>query len=199
MLNVINKTSAFYDKIYFFYPVIDVFLKPQKSNLCKEVNSFPSGNLLEIGIGNGKHLPLFQNHKITGIDISPKMLKMAKKQEVSGVKLIQMDGENLQFNHHHFDYIVLSHTIAVVHNPEKLFKEIYRVLKPNGHIFILNHFTPKNWLRYIDYSFNLISNMFHFKSKFSIEDMTYLQKFKLIKETTYKPLSYFKLLIFSKM
>ena len=57
---------------------------------------------------------------------------------------MQMDGENLQFPDCYFDYVVLSHVITVVDDPEKLLEETYRVLKPNGKIFILNHFTPKN-------------------------------------------------------
>ncbi|GAA4114063.1 class I SAM-dependent methyltransferase [Aquimarina addita] len=178
--------------------MIDVFLKPQKYNLYKEVNSFPAGNLLEIGVGNGKYLHLYQNHKITGIDISSRMLKIAQKQEVYDIRLVQMNGEHLLFSDHHFDYIVVSHTITVVDNPEKLFQEMYRVLKPTGHIFILNHFTPKNWLRYLDLGFHRISRILHFKSKFRIEDIASIKKFNLIKEIEYKPLSYFKLLIYSK-
>jgi len=73
-----------------------------------------------------------------------------------------MNGESLSFNAHSFDYIILSHIISVVDNPEKLLEETYRVLKPDGKIFILNHFTPNNWLKYVDRSFNSVSKYFHF-------------------------------------
>jgi len=177
---------------------VDVFLKPQKRVLFKEINKLPFGKILEIGIGNGSHFDLYKTHKITGIDTSPKMLDIAKKRKKENIELLQMNGENLLFHNQTFDYVILSHTIAVVENPEKLLKETYRVLKPKGKIFILNHFTPKNWLRHIDKSFHIFSRMLHFKSVFHIHSLATLKKFTLIKEINFGRLSYFKLLIYKK-
>src|SRR5687767_9841384 len=114
----------FYNKFSFFYPVVDLFLKRQKHRLLQEINNLPFGNLLEIGVGNGSHLHLYQTHRITGIDISVKMLEAAKKRQRANMQLLQMNGETLLFHDHAFDYVVLSHVIAVVDNPEKLLEEI---------------------------------------------------------------------------
>lgn len=195
---VSEQTANFYNKFSVFYPLVDVFLKPQKRKLFHEINTLPFGELLEIGVGNGAHLPLYKTHEITGIDTSLSMLEIAKKQNVSNIDLLQMNGETLLFQDESFDYIVLSHTIAVVDNPEKLLEESYRVLKPNGKIFILNHFTPKNWLRLVDYSFHFFSKIFHFKSVFHVEELKTLKKFRLEKEVDFGAFSYFKLLIYCK-
>lgn len=195
---VSEQTANFYNKFSVFYPLVDVFLKPQKRKLFHEINTLPFGKLLEIGVGNGAHLPLYKTHQISGIDTSLSMLEIAKKQNVSNIDLLQMNGENLLFQDESFDYIVLSHMIAVVDNPEKLLEESYRVLKPNGKIFILNHFTPKNWLKVIDYSFYFFSKMFHFKSVFHVEELKTLEKFKLEKKVDFGAFSYFKLLIYCK-
>ena len=173
-------------------------MKPQKQKLFQEINSFPFGQLLEIGVGNGTHLQLYETHKIVGIDTSSSMLEIAKKQKSKNIELVQMNGENLQFQDQFFDYVVLSHVIAVADNPEKLLEEIYRVLKPSGTIFILNHFTPNNWLSYIDKAFSHISKIFHFKSLFYISSLTTIKKFTLLKEIKFGKFSYFKILIYNK-
>ena len=177
---------------------MDLFLKPQKAKLFKEINSLPSGRVLEVGVGHGTHLKLYQRHQVTGIDISLKMLEIANKQKNEHTELLQMNGETLSFNDHYFDYVILSHIISVVDNPEKLLEETHRVLKPNGQVFILNHFTPNNWLKYIDKSFSYLSKYFHFKSDFQINYLNTIKKFLLLKEINYGQFSYFKLLIYKK-
>ena len=191
--------ASFYDKFSIPYPIVDLFLKPQKRKLFQEINTQPYGQLLEIGIGIGTHLPLYHRHQVTGIDTSKKMLQIARKKKRKHITLMQMNGENLSFKDQTFDYIVLSHVITVVDNPEKLLEESFRVLKPKGKIYILNHFTPNNWLRHIDHSFQVISKLFHFKSFFQINTLTTINKFTLIKEINIDRLSYFKLLIYSKV
>jgi phosphatidylethanolamine/phosphatidyl-N-methylethanolamine N-methyltransferase len=146
----LKNTSQFYNRISFIYPLIDWFLKPQKELLAKEINGLKKGKLLEVGVGNGKHLNLFQKHEITGIDISEKMLKTAQSNQREKVNLLKMNAIEMTFPNSSFDYVILSHIVSVVENPTKLIAESCRVLKPNGKIFILNHFTPTNWLRFID-------------------------------------------------
>ena len=194
-----NKTEKFYNIFSLFYPLVDIFLSPQKKKLFKEINNQPFGKLLEIGVGNGSHFKYYKSHKIIGIDTSINMLKIARKQNYENIELIHMNGEILKFKESSFDYIIISHVIAVVDNPEKLLEEAYRVLKPNGTVYILNHFTPNNWLRYIDNSFQIISKIFHFKSVFHIDSLVTIKKFKLLKTFDFGKLSYFKLLIYYKV
>jgi phosphatidylethanolamine/phosphatidyl-N-methylethanolamine N-methyltransferase len=149
-------TQSFYNTFSLFYPLVDIFLRPQKKVLCKEVNQVPDGNLLEVGVGNGSHLQQYKKHRIIGIDTSAAMLKIAGKRNPTHVQLLEMNGEELLFPNGQFDYVVLSHVIAVVDNPEKLLEEAFRVLRPNGQMFILNHFTPNNWLKYVDQGFGLL-------------------------------------------
>jgi len=178
--------------------LVDVFLKPQKKKFFNEINQLPYGNLLEIGVGNGSHFQLYKNHKITGIEISSSMLNVAKKNATNEIELFQMNGEELEFAENSFNYVVLSHVIAVADQPEKLLMQCHNVLKPGGKLLILNHFTPNNWLKYLDRIFNLGSGLFHLKSLFYIEDIKAMEQFKLEKEIALKPLSYFKILIFTK-
>ena len=193
-----KQTDNFYNRFSLLYPLVDFFLKPQKRKLFQEVNNLPFGRLLEIGVGNGNHFKLYRTHDIVGIDTSLNMLEMAGKQKIEHIELLQMNGEALRFQDETFDYVILSHVIAVVDNPEKLLEEIYRVLKPHGKILILNHFTPGNWLRHIDYSFQMVSGLFHFRSVFYINSLATIKKFTLLKEISFGQLSYFKLIIYGK-
>lgn len=193
-----KRTGHFYNNFSTFYPLVGLILRPQKRKLFDEINKLPYGNLLEIGVGNGGHFSMYKTHKIIGIDISSKMLEIAKKRKIENIELKQMNGEELLFPDQTFDYVALSHVLAVVDQPEKVLEEIYRVLKPNGKVFILNHFTPNNWLRHIDHSFQFFTKIFHFKSVFYLEKLKTLKKFKLLKELHYSRLTYFKLLIYRK-
>lgn len=194
----LSAQTNFYNRFSFLYPLVDVFLKPQKEKFFDEINQLPYGNLLEIGVGNGSHFPLYKNHKITGIEISSSMLNVAKKNATNEIELFQMNGEQLEFAENSFNYVVLSHVIAVADQPEKLLMQCHNVLKPGGKLLILNHFTPNNWLKYLDRLFNFCSGWFHLKSLFYMENIKTINQFKLEKEITLTPLSYFKILIFTK-
>lgn len=195
---VLNSTGKFYNCLSFLYPAIDHFLKGYKKVLIEAVNNGAPGKLLEIGVGNGSHLSLYGAHQITGIDISEAMLQQAQHFKNGQTKLLLMNGENLLFPEACFDYVVISHVLAVTRDPDQLIKQIYKVLKPGGKLFILNHFTPDNWLRHVDRAFQPLSSLFHFRSSFHLSDIKELQRFSLCKQTELGKGSYFKLLIFCK-
>jgi len=193
-----KRTERFYNQFAFFYPLADLFLRSQKKVLFREVNHLPDGHVLEIGVGNGAHLKLYQRHRITGIDTSLAMLESARKNQRPDMELLQMNGEALEFEDNSFDYVVLSHVLAVVDEPEQVMEEVQRVLKPGGRVFILNHFTPDNWLRHIDHAFGRIARLFRFRSVFHIRDLSAIGKFTLLKEIPLGSAAYFRLLIYGK-
>lgn len=174
-----KKTDIFYNNFSTLYPLVDIFYKPQKRKLFELINNLPFGQLLEIGVGNGTHFQLYKTHKVIGIDTSSKMLEIANKYKKNNITLERMNAESLSFPDQTFDYIVMSHVISVIDNPEKMLEESYRVLKPNGRIYILNHFTPENWLRCFDNSIQTISKRLHFKSVFHIESLKTIKKIYL--------------------
>jgi len=199
----INRTgkhiSAFYNRFFLFYPIVDRFFKPGKVKLMEEVNHLPAGQLLGIGVGNGTHLQGYKKHQVTAIDISASMLRLAQTHKPNNAVLLQMDGENMSFADNQFNIIVLSHVLAVAVDPDRLIQEVRRVLKPGGQLFILNHFTPDGPLKYIDRLFSPVSSLFHFRSVFNFRDVEALETFLLIKIVPIPDRwSYFKLLVFKK-
>jgi len=194
-----NNSEKFYDRLTFLYPIIELFLRLRKREFFRIINRYPTGRLLEIGVGNGTSLKYYARHEVIGIDTSKNMLTKARKNSSKNIQLFHMNGEMLIFQNELFDYVVLSHVIAVVEDPEKLFQEIHRVLKPNGKVIILNHFTPDNWLQYVDRSFEWVSKWLHFKSVFRMSSLNSIKHFQLLRDINGGLFSYFKILIYEKM
>ena len=86
---------------------------------------------LEIGVGTGRFAaPLGIE---TGIDISDKMLTVARQR---GVDARSGNGESLQFVSSTFDYVAIIVTICFVESPLKVLEETARVLKNKGRVVI---------------------------------------------------------------
>jgi len=98
--------------------------------------------ILDVGCGNGRLIKLFQDFDIdyTGIDNSEELLKIAKK-DFSSQKFIFGDILNLPVLDNSVDAVFC---IAVLHHiPSKKLrrqavKELYRVVRPGGLIFMTN-------------------------------------------------------------
>jgi phosphatidylethanolamine/phosphatidyl-N-methylethanolamine N-methyltransferase len=194
----VPSTRIFYNSISVIYPVINYFLKAHRKILIQEVNSALPGKLLEIGVGDGSHLPLYTAHEITAIDISEAMLNKAQHYKGENTSLLLMNGEELLFSEASFDYVVICHVLAVTKNADRLLEQVYKVLKPGGKLYILNHFTPGNWLKYVDRAFQPLSFLFHFRSSFYLHNIQGLQRFSLLKQTELGISSYYKFLIYSR-
>lgn len=102
----------------------------------------PSEKILDIGCGQGvfcrKLASLMAD--VTGIDASPKLIKLAKERS-PGIKYFVLDAENLQmFEHNTFDAATCILALQNMDSPAQVIKETSRVLKPKGaFLFVLNH------------------------------------------------------------
>jgi len=112
--------------------------RPIISEIYEFAKKWKPGLLLDIGSGIGSDsLPFAKNgFDCICLDISGKMLKLAKKfEEKKRVKFILIEGDCVQlpFKSNSFNYII---SISCFHHLEKnhlqAFKEVKRVLKPNG-------------------------------------------------------------------
>jgi demethylmenaquinone methyltransferase/2-methoxy-6-polyprenyl-1,4-benzoquinol methylase len=102
--------------------------------------------------------------KITGVDISEKMLekgrkKIDKKHLGDCIDLRYGDSENLEFESNTFDAVVVGFGVRNFENLERGLREMYRVTKPSGKIFILDFSMPRNpFIRmlYSSYFFHIL-------------------------------------------
>jgi demethylmenaquinone methyltransferase/2-methoxy-6-polyprenyl-1,4-benzoquinol methylase len=96
--------------------------------------------------------------KITGIDLSPGMLeygriKLAEKQLANKIELLEGDSEQIQFSDAYFDAATVAFGVRNFENLEKGIKELYRVIKPNGILVVLEFSQPTNPVFASIYSF----------------------------------------------
>jgi phosphatidylethanolamine/phosphatidyl-N-methylethanolamine N-methyltransferase len=55
-----------------------------------------------------------------------------------------MDAEAMSFPDASFDKVVAMYVVSVVPRPAKLLEELHRICRPDGEIFIVNHFQSEN-------------------------------------------------------
>jgi demethylmenaquinone methyltransferase/2-methoxy-6-polyprenyl-1,4-benzoquinol methylase len=109
--------------------------------------------MLDIATGTGDfaiEALALQPEKVVGIDISAGMLEVGKeKMKKRGyANIIDMqlgDSENLPFEDNTFDAITVAFGVRNFENLEQGLAEMYRVLKPNGMVVVLEFSKPKTF------------------------------------------------------
>ena len=111
-------------------------------------------DILDIATGTADialELSKIEGSKITGLDISEKMLDVGR-QKVSDrslenkVSLVSGDAENLNFSKSTFDLISIGFGVRNFQNLEKGLLESFRVLREGGTLIILETSVPQNRL-----------------------------------------------------
>src|SRR5688500_2901810 len=95
-----------------------------------------NGDALDLGCGAGEPFALWfidRGWKVTGVDISEKMLELAKK-KVPSMATIHADMCSVNFNPNSFDAIIASYSLFHVPSDkhEVMLEKFYRWLRPEG-------------------------------------------------------------------
>ena len=103
-----------------------------------------SGEILEIGFGTGLNLPHYPQEvkKITTIDPNPGMQKLARSRIANSeiaVDYQMLNGESLPMDDASFDSVVCTWTLCSIPAADKAIAEVYRLLKPGGKFFFIEH------------------------------------------------------------
>lgn len=114
--------------------------------------------VLDLGSGAGNdcfiaRAEVGEKGKVIGIDFSPQMLEKARKNAVkrgyTNVEFIEGDIENMPLSDNSIDVVVSNCVLNLLPEKNRIFKEIYRVLKKDGHFCIsdvvLNGVFPKEF------------------------------------------------------
>lgn len=120
----------------------------KQSSLTKQrekVIPLAEGNVLEVGVGTGLNLPIYNGskiHKLTAIDPSEETW-VKRKVDVSQLsydfEFIKASAEALPFPDNSFDSIVITYSLCTIPNPTKALKEMSRVLKKEGNLIFCEH------------------------------------------------------------
>lgn len=148
------------------------FLATLKNLQVLEVK--PEEYVLDAGCGSGLtacHLAKTKGCKIIGIDINPQMIEKAclraQKEGVSHLVEFKLaDVYNLPFAENHFD-LVIAESLTVFLDKAKVYREFYRVLKPEGRVadleMVLLTELPANLRRQMEACFGAGTNPLPFQ------------------------------------
>ncbi len=168
-----GQVSSYYDE------VADIYSDLYTDELSRAENKIVQGlmeqylpkkdtRVLDLGSGHGLALDMVHWKDYVGIDISPDMVREAKKQHPNA-KFLVGDMEQLEFKDKEFDYVIslfgsVSHSLS----PYLTISEILRVLKPGGKAFIM---------LYSQYSLNNMINVF--KKGGGLESISPIQEYEI--------------------
>ncbi len=133
-----------------FAPHYDRAMRPLERLLLRRLRAAalrtlpPDTRLLEIGAGTGlnfAHYPPGAHGAAT--EPSREMLRLARlKPRLSGISLVQTSAESLPFAAGSFDAACATLVFCSVASPPQAFAELRRVVRPGGHIVLLEHVRP---------------------------------------------------------
>jgi len=116
---------------------------PSNKRVIDLANTWEPGNILDLGCGNGRNLIPFAKKRFDcyGIDFSKNMIKNAKKsfkENKLKAKFKQGELTKIPFKDNYFDYIICLASFHHLNKKEQStsLKEIKRILKPKGKLFI---------------------------------------------------------------
>ncbi len=119
-----------------------------RKKVIKEIKAVPHHNVLDIATGTGDVAIAASglDTQITGLDLSEKMLDVARekvsKRGITNIELIKGDSENLPYEDGTFDVVTVSFGVRNFEDLRKGLTEMQRVLKPGGKLIILEFSYP---------------------------------------------------------
>lgn len=125
--------------------------KGWRKKAIRQLLPFQPKTILDIATGTGDFAILsakeLRPQRMIGIDISEGMMKIGqKKVEAEGLQYIvsfkKDDCTHLSFDDNSFDAVTAAFGIRNFQNLDQGLSEMYRVLKPNGHLSIVELTTP---------------------------------------------------------
>jgi len=160
----------------------------------------PNDEVLEVGIGTGIALPLYPTHcKITGIDLSEGMLKVAQERidehRLNHVTLQRMDAGQMDFEDNSFDLVMAAYVVTAVPDYRKVVSEMIRVCRPDGRIVMLNHFSNGNRLiAAVEKFISPICQRIGFRTDLSLKHVLESTSLKVTKKEKMNPLRFWHLI-----
>ncbi|MCB1615938.1 MAG: class I SAM-dependent methyltransferase, partial [Pseudomonadales bacterium] len=113
--------------------------------LRSEVVPKASGKVLEVGMGSGINLALYDTKRVEmvwGLEPSRGMRKKAAKNlAVSPVKVEWLDlpGEKIPLENESVDTVLLTYTLCTIPDWKLALQQMHRVLKPGGKLLFCEH------------------------------------------------------------
>lgn len=160
----------------------------------------PGEKVLEVGVGTGLSLPEYPaGVQVTGIDLSPEMIALAEGRvrdlALEDVDLAEMDASSMTFPDQHFDHVVAMYVLSVAPEPERVIAEMRRVCRPDGCLYIVNHFRHGNPLiSGFERAIAPLSRLLGFRPDFSLDEFVERNQLDVLETSPVNAFGYWTLL-----
>lgn len=185
-MSFFNSIAATYDSWY--KTPLGRFVDEVETHLAfKFFNPEKGMKILDVGCGTGNFsIKLARMGAcVTGIDISDKMLLIAKeKAKEMGLDIIfeRMDVYDIAFPNNYFDGVFSMAAFEFIKQPQRAFKEMMRVLKPGGQLLIGTIHKDSTWgALYEKQAQQDPDSIFRFADFKTLEDLENLDRKNLVK------------------
>jgi ubiquinone/menaquinone biosynthesis C-methylase UbiE len=137
--NYFNRLAPRYDHHYY-----GSHGRQQYQRVVEVARAWRFTSVLDVGCGTGGLLALLKGPRLrlAGADLSPNMIKEAKKRLGKSADLRAADSEHLPWKAGTFDLVVTTDSIHHWPNPTRAFSEIRRVLQKGGHVVMADVYAP---------------------------------------------------------
>lgn len=155
-----EKIKNNFSNIVWFYDLWSKLTETKALKKVIELAEIKNGEkVLEIAVGTGnlfkKIIEINSEGENEGVDISPAMLKKARKKlkEYKNYNLKEGNAYDLSYENNYFDVIINTYMLDLLPKEdfEVILNELYRVLKPGGRIIISSMSFGEKWYNKIWY------------------------------------------------
>ncbi len=194
VVSAYRRYAGIYDVV--FGPIFE----PGRRRMVERMACKPGESVLEIGVGTGLSLRYYpEDTRVTGIDLSRDMLARAatrvSRAGWDNVSLIHMDAQQLAFDDDSFDKVAVLYVASVVPDPDAMMREIRRVCRPGGDIYVVNHFSQQgHGLHWLENLASPFAKLIGFRPLFPLADFVTLTGLPLLETLPVNAFGYWKLL-----
>lgn len=151
-----SELEDFFDKFSYEYDknVKKSYFNKNLKWVLEEIGNDVPDSILDIGCGTGSLLKelshMYPMAELNGLDISSEMLKRARLAAPSA-KFVKSDVHELPYEDNSMDLVLCTASFHHYQNNEKVMSEIYRILKPNGRVIILDSIRDPFFISWMPY------------------------------------------------
>lgn len=183
-MNLAREYDKWHERVFDSDPAHEDANTPWYELVCEYLPPLEGKSVLEIACGRGGFVRMLAGMGawVCGGDFSHSALKIAAAKSGSGdppgaarIALAQADAQNLPFADESFDAVITCETIEHLPNPEQALREMWRVSKPDGMLYL----TTPNYMNAT--GLHLLYSRIAHRGRESVTDQPYDAKYTFLR------------------
>ncbi len=130
----------------YYDTILRTLLKPVRTAICRIAQRERFDNILDLCCGTGEQCLMLARlgFRVSGVDLSPAMLEVARRKSPSSIAYFEGNAASLHFEDNAFDCVIISFAL---HEKERstrgaIIREVERVLGEGGKFLVADYLSP---------------------------------------------------------